>query len=168
MPGSVPLALRDIHLPDTINGWPPAIGWWILSSLLILMMILGFRLYIRYKRLVIKREALNLLKHIEIIYIDGSNDQQLIQSISVLLRRVCISYYSKTNVAGLTGKDWLFFLDENLSKTITPVAFSTGAGQLMLSAPYQKNIDINVKANELLILCQLWLSQLPVHNRIRQ
>ncbi|MBV1912177.1 MAG: DUF4381 domain-containing protein, partial [Cycloclasticus sp.] len=29
------LPLRDIHLPDAITWWPPAIGWWLLLAVII-------------------------------------------------------------------------------------------------------------------------------------
>ena len=41
------IPLRDIHLPGDISWWPPAIGWWIVAALIIL---LGLGLYMLKRR----------------------------------------------------------------------------------------------------------------------
>ena len=92
------LALRDIHLPEAISWWPPAPGWWILLSLL----VIGFTLFFfwrKYQRsLRIKKAALSEFENIRLTYQQNLNPSALDRSISNLLRRVCISYYPHTNV----------------------------------------------------------------------
>ena len=40
-----PLAqLRDIHLPGPVESWPPAIGWWILLAIILLLVLAVFKL----------------------------------------------------------------------------------------------------------------------------
>jgi len=44
------LDLRDIHLPEAINAWPPAIGWWLLLVLIPLLVYAGWFLFKRLTR----------------------------------------------------------------------------------------------------------------------
>ncbi|MFB0988929.1 MAG: DUF4381 domain-containing protein, partial [Gammaproteobacteria bacterium] len=35
--------LADIHLPEPVSYWPPAIGWWILAAIVLFMLVILFR-----------------------------------------------------------------------------------------------------------------------------
>lgn len=158
MPADNALALRDIHLPETIVWWPPAIGWWILVGLLMLLALLAFWLHRRYQGRRLHTEALQALMLIQTTHEKREDDQQLIRSLSIWLRRVCISHYPARDVAGLTGMDWLLFLDKSLVNTSLPRGFSQGPGKFILSAPYQQNIAAS--GAELLLLCRTWIMTL--------
>jgi len=162
MPVDTTLPLRDIHLPNDISWWPPAVGWWIVTGLLLLLIALVVWLYRRYQGHRLQREALQALNSIQDQFDNERDEQRLIQSLSVWLRRVCISYYPAAEVAGLTGIDWLQFLDKNLSETSSPQAFSEGVGRLILSAPYRKRSTVN--GPELLALCRTWIMKFPGQN----
>jgi len=56
-----PLAeLRDLAQVEAIPFWPPAPGWWILASLIILAVVFGLRIWRkRYLRAAYRREALD-------------------------------------------------------------------------------------------------------------
>ena len=60
----------------------------------------------------------------------------------MLIRRTCLARYPRADVAGLTGEAWLAFLDE----TGRTREFSTGAGRVLVSAPYQNRADTDVDA----------------------
>jgi len=58
--------LRDIHSPETISLWPPAIGWWILVALVFALIIYIIYQIIRIRKAqAYKRLALSTLRGIE-------------------------------------------------------------------------------------------------------
>lgn len=132
-PQQNPLAtLRDIHYPDPIAWWPPAPGWFITIALIILLTI-GFILVCCkiYKKHTMKKTILGELDKIK----QQSKQENATAALSILLKRVAISYYSRERVVTLSGQDWLVFLDQEGNTS----EFTQGVGQLLLSAPYEKN-----------------------------
>ena len=154
---SLPLPLRDIHLPDSILWWPLAIGWWVLMALLFIFMVgLGYFYYQKKQRDTANSsliDALRILKKLT----KETNKVILITHISRLLRRVCISLYGRKQVAGLTGERWLRFLDRKGKTT----EFSQGIGRILIDSPYQKTVDY--PRQELLNLIQYWLESQKKH-----
>ncbi len=151
------LDLRDIHLPDPISWWPPAIGWWLVLLGIILLLFVAFWLR---KRWLEKNRSAKVLAQKELNFIHEEFQQHkdqklLIEDLSTLLRRVCLSVFPRKNSAGLTGEKWLEFLDEVMQKPY----FSEGIGRSLITAPYEKNPKIDV--DELFILCKDWIEALP-------
>jgi len=146
------LPLKDIHLPDTISGWPPAIGWWLVAISIPLVL---FFLYWLYKRLTRKtalktaKKTLAMIRH----YGVKDNDKKL-RELSVLIRRVAISTSPRAQVASLTGREWLAFLDQS----VTGSPFSQGCGQLLAEAAYRKNTPTESEISQLISLCDDWLN----------
>lgn len=112
-----PLAeLRDIHLPQAIGTWPPAIGWWIL--LLTLIFILGFISYYhlqKYQRSRYRRTALKMLQSINNDYQMHKNTKQWLNDINRLLKRTCMKAYPYDSGVELSGIPWLNHLDAKLN-----------------------------------------------------
>ncbi len=158
-PDNSALNLRDIHLPSSMTWWPPAPGWWGLLGILLLILVLGIFLYRHHQRRKMHRAAVNELASIKTSYEQTADEQQLVRALSIWLRRVCLSFYPRVDVAGLTGQAWLQFLDKSLQNNKQVLRFSEGAGQVLISAPYQQVANVN--ADELLVLCQSWLKTLP-------
>ena len=107
------LELRDIHLPDPVSWWPPAIGWWLVLLAIILLI---FSLFWLRKYWLEKNRSAKVLAYKELNIIQENfqqhNDQKLlVEDLSVLLRRVCLSVFPREDSAGLTGEKWLMFLD---------------------------------------------------------
>lgn len=152
------LALRDIHLPEAISWWPPAPGWWILSGLLVLGFILFF-FWQKYQRsLRIKKAALIEFENIRATYHQTLNPAALARSISILLRRVCLSYYPQTNVPGMTGPQWLDYLDS----TADIEGFQTDSGNILIVAPYIPERKCpHYDAEALLSLSEAWIQTQP-------
>lgn len=155
------LLLRDIHMPGPISWWPPAPGWLILLTLLIVGTIVAV-LYARYqrKRNRIRRVSLKEIDAIQEAFQVHKNDMRLVRELSVLLRRVGVSRYHRADVASLTGTAWMSFLDRNL----VGKPFSAGCGIVLMTAPYQRNPDID--ANALLSCCRSWIAALPTQKSI--
>ena len=168
MPGTTELELRDIHLPDAVSWWPPAPGWWIIASLLLLTLLLGYLARKYYRSKALQRQIVAEIEAIKNDFQSHKNTYTLIQSLSILLRRSCISFYPRHETAGLTGGDWLRYLDDTYPEksSSTHLPFQQGVGKILASAPYmaeQSSIDID--ANALLELCEKWLQAQPIKNQ---
>ena len=71
----------------------------------------------------------------------------------MLIRRVAISVNPRTEVASLTGRQWLAFLDNS----VTGAPFSEGCGQLLVNAPYRNTSPTEPEISQLISLCEDWL-----------
>jgi hypothetical protein len=145
------LPLKDIHEPIAIGWWPPAIGWWLLAVLIPLLLVF---LYWFYKRLTRKtavktaRKALALIKQNRVMDNNGK-----VRELSMLVRRVAISVNPRAEVAGLTGRQWLAFLDQSMAGA----PFSDGIGRLLSDAPYRNAAPAESEVAGLIALCEDWL-----------
>ena len=147
------LPLKDIHVPEAIGWWPPAPGWWILAIVSTLMVWGLIRVWRWRRRATVKKQALRLLNEL-----DNNvelSDQQKLQALSRLLRRVSISRFPRQEVAGLHGEAWLAFLDQQWDRQ----GFSKGEGRSLIDAPYQAECLIDI--DPLLSLCRDWIKSLP-------
>jgi hypothetical protein len=145
------LPLRDIHLPDAISWWPPAVGWWLLLVLIPLLIWGGWWLYRHLTRKTVVKSARPLLEQIKTD--SSNNDLQKLQQLSAWLRRVTISIAPRNQSAGLTGKLWLSYLDNSVEGS----PFSDGVGQYLIDAQYRKAAPDDLDIPALIGLCELWL-----------
>lgn len=152
-----PLDLKDIHEPEAIGWWPPAIGWWILAVAIPLLIIFLIWLYKRLTRKTAIKTAQKILVQIKQ---DATRDSsQKLSDLSVLLRRVAISVSPRAKAAGLTGRQWLAFLDRSVKGT----PFTEGVGQLLADAPYRKTPPTEPEISQLIDLCENWLKSQTKH-----
>lgn len=160
------LQLRDIHLPEPISWWPPAPGWWILLTSTLLIMLAFFivrRIYQKtYLSRQLKRDIIIELEHIKQQFHHTQNESALAKSLSVLLRRTSISYYPAKDIAGLTGDDWLNWLDAANTNNADK-KFQSDLGKTLLTAPYMADDSKpgsdrqKLDAPRLIDLCESWL-----------
>ncbi|MDA1342866.1 MAG: DUF4381 domain-containing protein [Proteobacteria bacterium] len=146
------LPLRDIHLPEAIGWWLPALGWWLLAILIPLLIALMVWLYKRITRKTAIKDAKTLL--LKIKQDKQSDNSQKLKDLSALVRRVAISTSSRDKCAGLTGQQWLAFLDQSMKNS----PFTHGIGQLLANAPYQKYAPTEQDISQLTRLCEDWLN----------
>ncbi|HGX93240.1 MAG TPA: DUF4381 domain-containing protein [Candidatus Tenderia sp.] len=142
--------LRDIHAPEPVSWWPPAPGWWIVLGLVLLATLIGLGLRYWRKKNALRESALAELAHIKTEFSESQDAVQLAARLSILLRRVAISGGDRKKAA-LKGRAWLAYLDE----TGQTRAFSEGAGQVLISAPYQSSAELD--ADALLAAVEAWL-----------
>ena len=145
------LPLRDIHPPEAISSWPPAIGWWLL---LIIVPVLIFSSWMLYKRLT-RKTAITSAKALllEIKADQSTDDLKKLQHISIWLRRVTISIDPRQHSAGLTGQAWLEYLDGDLDGQ----PFSQGVGCCLADAQFRQSAPEDLDIPALIKLCELWL-----------
>ncbi|MFK5925042.1 MAG: DUF4381 domain-containing protein [Desulfuromusa sp.] len=147
---AVNLPLHDIHLPTPVSWWPPAPGWWILGGLLLVMAIFVWGLSRFRKRRKLQRLALQQLEELT-----GLPETELLVALSRLLRQAAISHFAQQDCAGLSGQEWLKFLD----RPFYDHPFSAGIGSCLSDAPYRPEMQIDTAA--LVNLCRNWLKKLP-------
>lgn len=151
------LPLRDIHLPEPVSWWPPAIGWWLLLAL-VCACITGIALWRR--RAAKLRAAPTTLARAELarmraVWAENRNHEWLLAEASTWLRRAGMSMTSRRRAAGLTGPQWLKFLDELAGEEV----FSGPEGALLATLPYRPAAtdQAQIDGDQLLLLCQRWL-----------
>ena len=148
-------SLRDIHLPDAISWWPPAIGWWILLALIIAAIIFIPKLYRRMTYTPLNKVANKTYQNIIDEFKENNNDSAFIIATSQFLRQTAMSYCGRDEVAQLTGDKWI----EALNNITEQDFFTDDLKQNLVSAPYQKNISID--AEHIINTVQSWLIKLP-------
>lgn len=149
-----PLAnLADIHLPDPVTNWPPAIGWWLLA-LLAIALVIGLIVWLvkRYRKLAFRREALAQLSEIK-AQVPDSDPIAIAMELSGLLKQVAITVFGRHHTAGLNGDAWLQFLDEK-GKTET---FSAGEGRVLGDDIYKPDVEIDL--DKLFQISQQWIEK---------
>lgn len=160
-PATETLPLKDIHLPEPVSWWPPAPGWWLLLAGMMLLTVILFLLRRWYKSRRLQRDIHAELKKIRQQYETTGNKLKLARDLSILLRRAAISWYphgseQDRDIAGLTGEDWLAFLDR--TGAASDKKFQSDLGRVLLKAPYlPENRHPDFDADALLTLAGSWL-----------
>jgi hypothetical protein len=140
------LPLRDLHLPDALGWWPLAPGWWVVLAIIVaLLAYFARRLYRRWQFHAPRRYALSELARFEAEYLEHRNPATLGKELSELLRRGMLAYAPREEVAGLTGEEWLVWLDDGMPLPY----FHTEGGKSLLNLPYRdpkgdfSDVDVN-------------------------
>jgi len=96
------LTLKDIHLPEQIDSYPIAYGWWILAVLIITAIIFAFiKLRQRSKFKAAQQQALAQLQN---------NAALTASEVISILKWACMQYFSRTHLAKLYGNGFKEFL----------------------------------------------------------
>ena len=156
---AVDIPLRDIHLPEPISWWPPAPGWWLTLAAIIMLIVIFFVARKIYRSQQLNRDISSELQNIRQQYQQNGNKPQLARDLSILLRRANISYYPKSNIAGLTGEQWLQHLDRTNDRPRADLTFQSETGHMLTSAPYlPDDAELDFDADKLISLCESWLT----------
>lgn len=150
------LLLRDIHLPDPVAWWPPAIGWWLLIAL---ALTIAFALFAWFRRRARRRNspatvAERDLERLRVAWVKHGDARLLLRDLSTWLRRAGMSLASRNAAASLTGERWIRFLDELAGADV----FAEDAA-LLTDGPYRTGNALDPEDGErLLSTCQRWLA----------
>ena len=153
------LQLQDIHLPESASFWPLALGWWILIAVIIFMAVWAITKVV--KRIKQKRQQRRILAKFKALEkkLKANPSNTIVAEINTLLRQLAITYYPRTEIASLTGGDWLHFLD----KSGGTHDFSRGAGRILIDAPYRHGELQNLNLDEFTPLIRSWIKKTITH-----
>lgn len=147
------LSLQDIHLPEPVSGWPLAPGWW--CVLIGVPLLLAACVYC-YQRLTRKTAVKTARRQLQSLRLHPQDDAlQTLTHLSALLKRVAISTAPRNEVASLTGKDWLAYLDGPFKDA----PFSQGVGRCLADAAYRQTAPDEIDFQALFDLCEQWLKR---------
>lgn len=147
--------LRDIHLPDAVSWWPPAIGWWLLGGIVLFVIFFTPR-FIRYLTFKPLNKVIdNAYQTIITEYQHHNDSTKLVQDLSKFLRQIVMTYSGRESSAQLTGEQWI----DSLNALTAETYFSGDVKQLLINAPYQKTITSDPQI--LLTATQSWIKALP-------
>ena len=128
------LPLRDLHLPEPNGWWPLAPGWWgVIAIFSVLLAVILWHSYLRWRANAPRRYAMRELARYEAEYLVHRDPVTLGKQLSELLRRGMLAYAPREQIAGLTGEQWLAWLDQGMPLPY----FHTEGGKSLLSLPYR-------------------------------
>ena len=123
--------LHDVIAPPPVRWWPPALGWyWVLGIMLVVLFVVGLRIFLHWQRKRYIREALAEWKRNEAVL--GERRAEALAGFAELLKRTALCAWPREQVASLTGASWLAFLD----RTGATDGFSSGLGAIIENAAY--------------------------------
>lgn len=158
------IPIRDIHLPEPVSWWPPAPGWWLLISILIVGIAITGLLRYRLKKIRMRKAALQQLADMIQVYQTRGDALGFVRELSKFLRVVSLHHYQAEHSASISGDKWLRFLDRQLPNNMLLRGDSfTHKGSLLVSAPYRQDMVVSdEQVQQLVVLSRKWLQNLPL------
>lgn len=97
--------LHDIVEVEAVSWWPPAWGWWVLGGVLIAaLIVLGYSIF-RWRQ---RHRAQNLA------LLNLRQAPASMAQITLLTKQAALAYYSRSDVAALSGERWFNFLIQTM------------------------------------------------------
>lgn len=155
------LNLRDIHLPDQVSSWPLPLGWWVILGGVLIAITITLLFRYLYRRRQLRRVVMCQFYRVKSGYRSHGDQTELVQQLSLLIRRTLLSVYPREQVASLSGSKWLERLDRELSGD----GFTRGEGRVLISGPYAPRQEFD--AEQLLSLSETLLKRLCRSRRPR-
>lgn len=144
--------LRDIHPPPDPSIWPPAVGWWFITLIVVLLLVYRPQLTRYFQAKSQRRQSLTDLKELR-SRVGHDSDAAVAGDLSRLMREVALRKFPEEKCAGITGESWLEFL----RRTDQSDAMDSPMAQRFLDAPYRR--QPKVEAMELVDLGGSWIEQ---------
>ena len=141
--------LADIHLPEPVSYWPPAIGWWILAAIALVLLALLFRKFAKIRRQQkICQYAVAELQRCYDSYsqadpatIDQSK-LDYVNQFNTVVRRVALVHFPQANVASLDGASWVDFIRQKGESSLMTDEIATA----LQYGRFQTKCDVDVDA----------------------
>lgn len=149
--------LNDIVLPGAVGWWPLANGWYYLIGTLLVGLAWFAYVSIRnWNSNRYRRAALHQLQLLAQDIEDTEKRDAGLRQIPVLLKRTALSVYPRSQLASLSGKNWLDFLNSKVSTASFTEPTAGLLDNLSFSVGALNTVDTKA-ADELLSACKHWL-----------
>jgi uncharacterized protein DUF4381 len=114
-----PLAnLHPLREPLAIGWWPPAPGWWLLLAITVAALVAaGYFGYRHYRANAYRRRALAALEQLRADFGEHADSRSYLSQINALLKSVALIAYPRRDIAALSGRQWLDFLNTRVKTT---------------------------------------------------
>ena len=129
--------------PPPVSMAPQTAGWAVLALLVLCGLVYALWTYRDYRQR-------NAYRRAALVALDGAGDDA--SAIAAVLRRAALVAYPRSEVASLSGDDWLSFLDRSGRMS----GFREGAGRVLVTAPYA---GVGKPAPELSGLARTWITK---------
>ena len=100
-------SLRDIAVPEPPPFWPPAPGVWLLAAVALALVVASLLVWRRHR-------AANAYRRAGLVLLE---DARTARDVNIVLKRVALAVFPRTEVAPLFGEDWAVFLDASCRRT---------------------------------------------------
>lgn len=153
--------LADIHLPEPVSYWPPAIGWWILAAIALVLLALVIRELARVRRqqkicqyaVAELQRCYDGFSHADPACIDQSR-LDYVNQFNNVVRRVALVHFPQANVASLDGASWVDFIRQKGESSL----MSDEIAAALQYGRFQTKCDVDVDAMQ--SFGQQWIESL--------
>ena len=151
--------LHDLVVPDAAPWWPPAPGWYLLGSLILLAAIfLIVNRISNWQRNRYRGRALEELSRLRQSTRNENSPSQLVAGLDQILKRVALAAWPRQEVATLAGEEWMQFLN----RTGRGRVFTPEQADALRDAAYSSRISGKLSSDDLERLCsdvERWIRQ---------
>jgi Domain of unknown function (DUF4381) len=151
--------LFDIVVPPPVPWWPPAPGWFVASGVLLALGFWGsWRAWTRWQAAAYRRIARIELRQLKTRAADPRQREAALRRLPELVKRTALTAFNREDVASLSGRAWLRFLD----RTGHTNAFTQGCGQLLPEIAYDPRVIAQMDAavvEELFSVVRRWIDR---------
>jgi len=133
--------LADIVELTPVPFWPPAPGWWVVAAVAVAALLAyAIRARVRYRANDYRRSALRELQ-------DVAPDDAAPMRVAELLKRTAIAGMGREAVAGLSGEEWVAWLNSRAGRPL----FSDQVARLLAELMYRPGVAPDQAATRELI-----------------
>ena len=140
--------LADIVELSPVPLWPPAPGWWVVGAVAATVLLAyAVRARAPYRANAYRRSALAELQGVAV-------DDAAPVVVAALLKRTAIAGMGREAVAGLSGEEWVAWLNGRVGRPL----FSDGAAKLLAELMYRPGVTPDPAATtELIRAARAWI-----------
>jgi len=146
--------IAEVQLPDEISWLPQTTAWKVLF--LVLLIAFGYGLFKRFTRWQANTYRRQALKQLDSFSISCMEFEGVLEQLPKILKATALQAYPRSNVAQLSGQQWLEFLDQQYPSS----HFNSDIGRQLLAVSYENQSHWQVEPEQvkaLIAAVALWV-----------